>query len=232
MSHLLSLRSGLAAALSLGLLAGCGNDPAAQDARQTLPSARMFTEAFTRTFAPNAAKPADPAAVAAVRQGLEQAGTPVVLVRVARFGYANLMGPYGQNGAVTTWASNSSQTVALQDGILVATRGFGPDLMSARVPDLAQVRRASGYFHRGYAALDGADQSHLLEYDCTFAEAGRENIDVFGKTYAARKVTESCEGPDMVFQNAYWFDQIGVLRQSDQHATAGLSTVRLQRIVD
>jgi hypothetical protein len=232
MTRPLPTRALLTAALTLGLLSACGNDQAARDAKMTMPTGQKVAALFAGLLGPKTAKPVDPAAVAAVRKQLEQAGQPVVLVRVARFGYANLMAPYGQNGPISTWASSSSQSVSLKDGILVATRGFGPDLMSARVPDLAQVRQAKGYFHRGYSVLDGADQGHVSEYDCTFAEAGHENIDVFGKTYATRKVAESCEGPDLTFENAYWFDDRGILRQSDQHATAGMPTVRVQRIID
>ena len=120
----------------------------------------------------------------------------------------------------------------MQDGIVVATRGFGPDIMTSIAPGIAQVRQASGSFARSYYYLDGADQKLRLTYACTFAPNGTEAVEVLGKVYATRRVTETCTGPDSSFENVYWFDDGGKLRQSDQILARGLKQIRLQRIID
>lgn len=215
----------------LGLLAGCGNDQTAQESLSRLPKGKALGAMVTAIFVKPQPFRADPAAVATVRGALEKAGQPVLLVTVPSRG-ADLFAPYGQNGPVITWATSAQQSIALDDGLLVATRGFGPDLMSASVPSLAQVSRATGTSHRDYYDLDGADQNRHFAYDCTLAPAGMEAVEVFGATYPTRKVTESCAGPDASFVNIYWFDADGRLRQSDQHATPGLPTVQIGRVVD
>ena len=216
----------------MGFLAACGTDPIVQDSRGRLPKVQALSAMVTAGFTKPKPVQADPAAVAALRRALEKAGQPVLLVKVPNFGYANLFAAHGQNDDVTTWASASAQSVALQDGLLVATRGFGADLMSAKVPTLAQVRRGSGRFERAYYDLDGADQTRHLTYDCLFAQAGVEPIDVFGKRYPTRKVTEMCSGPDLSFENTYWFDPDGTLRQSAQHATPRLPLVQIGQVLD
>ena len=214
------------------LLAGCGTDPVAQESRSNLPERQAVAAMVSGLFVKPKPTPVDPTAVAAVRRALEQAGQPVLLVRVPSIGYANLFAPYGQNGAVTTWASASHQSIALQGGLLVATRGFGPDLMSANVPTLAQVLRGAGTFRRDYFDLDGADQNRHLRYSCTFSQAGFERIEIFGAHYPTRKVAEFCRGPDLSFENAYWFDADGSLRQSAQRAVPGLPLVQIGRVVN
>jgi hypothetical protein len=224
---------GVLAVLALVALTACGNDPIARETKDSVPRGKALVAGLAGLLSRKAAPaPASPELIAAARAGLEQAGNPIILAALPKRGYLGPIAPYGQNGGVVTWAGSTLETVALKDGILVATRGFGADLMAARVPDLDQVRQASGYFHRGYSYLDGADQGHFYEYDCTFAPAGTDTIDVFGRTYAARKVIESCENPESTFQNTYWFDSSGTLRQSDQRVSPELEMIRLQRIVD
>lgn len=226
------LKNATCVLVTLAALAACGNDLAAQAARSHLPKGQQVKALLTGLFVKPNPTPVDPIAVVKLRVALEQAGQPVIFVKVPSLGYANLFAPYGENGDVITWANATYQSVALKGGVLVATRGFGPDLMSAKVPTLAQVRRASGKVQRDYYELDGADQKRRYHYDCTFAPVGPGPVDVFGKTYAARKVIESCAGPDMTFENAYWFDVDGILRRSQQHAGPSLPMVQIDRLVD
>lgn len=217
---------------ALALLAACGTDLAAQSNRAHLPKGKALGAMVSAIFVKPKPTPIDPAAVATFRRALEQAGQPVLLVKVPVFGYVNMFTPYVENGAVTTWASASQQSIALQDGLLVATRGFGADLMSAKVPTLAQVRRGTGTFQRDYYHLDGADQNRHLSYDCTFSLAGAETVEVYGAPYPTRKVTESCVGPDRSFINIYWFDADGRLRQSVQHATPRLPLIQIGQVLN
>jgi uncharacterized protein YcfL len=222
----------LAPALLLALLlSGCGNDQSAKDMANLVPSGKALAASFSRLFHPGRTNTPDPAAVAVARAALEKAGQPVIMVSVAKTGYFNLMAPYGQNGPITTWEAPTFESVALRDGMLVATRGFGPDLMSAKAPDIAMARSGSGFFHRSYYDTDGADQIRQVEYDCTFAPSGTESVTVLGLAYVTRKVTETCERPDATIYNLYWFDQRGILRQSDQHVSPDLPVIRLQRVI-
>lgn len=220
--------------LCLPLLAACGNGDEALDARNSLNAGKgLFSVVLAGKGKPvPVLTNLDPAIGTPVRTALEQSGLPAIAVGLPGRGYLSFMGIYGQNGPVTTWVSQTYETVSLRDGILVATRGFGPDLMTAVAPELSQVSRASGSFHRIYYYLDGADQTVSTDYDCDFAAAGKETITVLGKAYVTRKVTESCDGPHKPFENAYWFDGSGRLRQSAQRMTPDLSLMTLQRVID
>ena len=225
--------SSFLSALVLGFtLSGCGNDPQAGDTQLSLKAGVKLGSMALRLGRNPTDQAVAPAAVTALRAALEKSGQPIYLVSVADLGYANLMAPYGQNGAVQTWASTTYESVSMRDGIVVATRGFGPDMMTSVAPDAAQVARGVGSFQRSYYYLDGADQTTLVSYTCTYAQSGSETVVVLGKGNATRKVTESCAGPVSPFENAYWFDGSGKMRQSDQRLAPGLKAMRLQRVID
>lgn len=210
-------------------LSGCGSDSDAQD---------FATQGALLSTAINGSKDRsslganNPAALSALRAALEADGQPLYFVVNPVLGYSNLMAPYGRNGDVQTWSSTHYETVSLRQGMLVATRGFGADLMTATGPSLAQIASAQGLTNRHYFYLDGSDATRAFDYTCRRTSAGGETIQVLGRSYATRKVTESCIGPAGSFKNLYWFDQSAVLRQSSQMVVPGLDNLVLQRVID
>ena len=174
----------------------------------------------------------DHSSTALLRQALEKDGQPILLVSVKRLKFIGLMAPYGENGNVRTWATEQYVSVSTRDGILVASRGFGPDLMSASAPSLAQIAAGRGTFHRRYYYLDGADQTQFYDYDCSLAKRGGETITILGKPYMASRITESCSGPAGSFTNDYLFDASQKLRQSSQFLVPGVDDLILQRVID
>ena len=210
------------------LLAGCGSGPGAQDSARTKGAIASF---FTAGLHAGPAA-TDPAADLALRAALEADRQPIYRVSIANRSYASLMAPYGQNQNVTTWASTAYETVSLNNGILLATRGFGSDLMSAIAPTLAQVSKPGAQFQRVYYYLDGADQSQHLSYNCTTATGPTETVTILAKTYPARQIIETCVGPAEEIINRYWFENSGKLRQSDQFWAPGASVMHLQHVID
>jgi outer membrane murein-binding lipoprotein Lpp len=224
-----------AAMLGLTVLAGCGNDGAGNDL--AVP-ARVLAGLVTGLGKPAAGTTADPddpavrAGILAYRAQLEADGQPILLASIQALRYGTLHAPFGQNGDVQTWSSTGYQQISLRGGILVATRGFGPDLMSAASPGVAAIARGTGSTRRSYFYLDGADQPQRQDFACTLSSAGPETIEVMAKTYATRKVIESCDGPAGPFRNEYWFDSSLNIRQSSQRMAPGMDNLFMQRIVD
>ena len=220
------------ALFALLVLAACSSDKAKPD----LPLKDLAKAVLQRVIGggSSAATPAAPdaATIAAGRKLLEEAGKPVILITDAGTGLAGFMGVLGENGLVQTWATPDYLTIGLRDGVLISTRGFGADLMSAEAPDLAVLASASGQYHRSFYYLDGADQTQVYGYDCRLDTAGAAQITLLGKAYETRLVTEKCSGKQGDFENEYWFDAAGLLRQSSQMRLQGVENLQLQRIID
>ena len=145
------------------VLAGCGNDVTGNDLSVPV---KVLLSALQGAGKPTAtANPDDPAVKAGIlayRAQLEADGQPILIASNETLKYGTLHAPFGQNGDVQTWSSTGYQTIALRGGILIATRGFGPDLMSAVAPSVAKVASATGTTNRRYHYLDGADQPQSL----------------------------------------------------------------------
>ena len=211
------------------LLTGCGNDSAAGDYQR--PFKAIVAKLQGGQAAPTLAT-LDQSGIATLRAALEADGQSIYLVVNPALKYTNLMAPYGQNGDVQTWASQDYETMSLRAGMLVATRGFGADLMSSTGPSVAQIAAGRGSTQRRYHYLDGADQPHQFDYACILAARGSDSVTVLGKSYATNKVTESCSGASGSFVNEYWFDLGQNLRQSSQMIAPGTANLILQRVID
>lgn len=228
MNHKISTFSG--ALLALGLLSACGNSSSVSENRDFAGQAKGIFSGLAQMG--RAPEPVDEATLVGYRKILEEDGSPAYAMRAPSMNYLSFLSEYGQNGAVKTWSGSNDETLGLRDGILLATRGLGADLMSASAPSLQEVQSGSGFFHRTYYWLDGGDHPVQAEFDCYFAQAGSDSINLMGKVYAARHVTESCSNQKTEFTNSYWFDGSGKLRQSEQYVSEMVGSVQLQRIVD
>lgn len=219
------------ALLSAVALSGCGSDTDIQDYRnQAAVLGNAVKAARTRGGTGLAAM--DSTAIAALRSALEKDGQPIYLVINSGAQFTDLMAPYGQNADVQTWSSMHYETISLRQGMLVASRGFGADLMSSVGPSVARIAQASGTTNRSYFYLDGADKTQRYDFTCSLSPAGTETVVVLGRSYATLKVNESCSGVTGSFNNTFWFDSGTNLRQSSQMITVGLDNLVLQRVID
>ena len=181
-----------------------------------------------------AAAPIEPdaATLAEGRRVLEEGGQPVMAVTDKSLGLATFMVPLGSNSGVVTWANPEYQTIALQNGVILATRGFGADLMSAQAPTAQNLSRGTGSHRRVHYVLDGADQTVTQSFDCTLSVSNNEKIAILGLSYVTRKVVEDCSGLAGDLTNTYWFDAQGLIRQSQQARQPGVENMQLQAIID
>ncbi|WP_145105310.1 YjbF family lipoprotein [Cereibacter sediminicola] len=166
------------------------------------------------------------------RAKISRVTSPLIVAEVEKTGAWALMVPFQINGDVVTWSSNDDRTVALRDGILIATRGLGPDLMSAEVPSASQIASGSGSHRRVNYLIDGLDQTVRREFRCTLATDGIKTITIIERNYPARHVLEHCEGATGRFTNEYWVDAAGSIRQSWQTFDRMLGMVRISRVID
>ncbi|ABA80370.2 YjbF family lipoprotein [Rhodobacter sphaeroides] len=166
------------------------------------------------------------------RAKLARVTSPLLVVEVEGTSAWALMVPFQTNGGVVTWSSTDDRTVALRDGVLLATRGLGPDLMSAEVPSAARIASASGNYLRVHYQIDGLDQTVKREYRCTLATDGPKTITIVERNYPTRHVLEHCEGATGQFTNEYWVDDAGTIRQSRQTFDQGLGKLKISRVID
>jgi len=210
-------------------LSGCGNDPnAGLGGIKTGDLAAAAREAISSRRGA-----AEPAAVdpAAARATVASNGVPIMFFRNEVTGASAYLAVVGNNNGIETWSGNERVSVSLRDGVLVATRGMGSDIMAARAPSAAALSAGTGQTSRDYVYLDGADQTQKVTYTCTLSSKGAETITVLGRTHATRHIVENCTGTQGTAVNHFWFEG-GMIRQSSQVLVGGVGNLTLQRIID
>lgn len=203
-------------------LAACGSD-------KTGPSTFKAIKGLVAASA-GLGKGAAAPAPALTRADLQKVGAAVTVVELQ--GLTMYMVPAGTNRGVTTWTSAEDRTVSLRDGVMVATRGFGPDIMQTAAPTAAQLASGRGTLQRSYYYLDGADQTQRFDYTCTLAFAGIETITVFDRQHTTRHVTETCRNPAVEFTNNYWFENGNFIRKSKQLLVPEWGYATVSRVID
>jgi hypothetical protein len=206
----------------LAALAGCGSNV---DETQKMQTYLLIAQAATGTA------PKQPASGTSglTRAILAEVGRPADMVEIT--GVGAVIFQVGTNRGVETWSSVDNRSVSFRQGMLVATRGLGGDLMAAETPPLSQVAGASGTFVRSFVYLNGEDQPLELRFLCDYATVGSEDLVIVERRYSTRRVQETCSGDSGRFVNDHWF-QGGTLRQSRQWAGPFLEYVSYFRLRD
>lgn len=131
-----------------------------------------------------------------------------------------------RNNDLMTWVSDEGESLTLQDGVAVATRGLGNDLMGA---DLDQVHpalvRGSGNAVRIHDYLDGEDKIESRKYACEIATVRSAVIEIFEVKHQTRIISETCTGDRGSFRNLYWIDAAGMIWQSRQRVSERVGAV-------
>ena len=166
-------------------VAACGGDASEQ---------QLFTSVIHGVKGLNAPAQA-PLTVSQIRQRLTpevraQFGTAALKIALLEEKkQASVLIETGENLNVTTYFTPDGISISLQDGVLVATRGLGFDLMTADVSAVQSGLRNGSRAVRVHRYLDGEDQVVIKSFVCDYS----------GTT----KVVETCYGNDNNFENRY-----------------------------
>ncbi len=171
------------------------------------------------------------AAAPVKRADIEKFGIPILRAVIPVRSADALLTITDAKGSNVTWATTDGTTFTLRDGVLIQTRGLGPDLMSAQAPSAADLRTAGGTHKRVYYFLGEDDRTTRRSYDCTVAALGREDIKIFKRTHSVEKFTEICARPQGAITNTFWFEG-PVIRKSQQLGSGGLGFIDFERVVD
>ncbi len=115
---------------------------------------------------------------------------------------------------VTTWSAVDNVTLSFRQGVLVASRGLGFDLMGADAQATldAFAGRGEETYRRQMRYLTGEHHSTYLTAGCRMARAGSEG----NKELRLQRFDEHCKASDNKFTNSYWLDGSGNVVRSKQ----------------
>jgi len=212
----------IACAAALVALGACGSD---SDHLSGVTMARSIASGVTGI----GRAPEAPAGLGLTRASLAQILTPVDLVTVESTGAQAVIAKIASNAGVETWSSVDKKTLSLRSGVLVASRGLGDDLIGASVPSLSQIL-AGGPYARSHSWTGDDDRVIRHDFSCRGQVIGITSVTVVERSYSVRHLREICTGAMGGFQNDYWQQIGGKLRQSRQYVSDGAGYVLIQHL--
>jgi hypothetical protein len=225
----LSIATRLATALlALSLAGACGNDKSGPNPV----AAALGSMAKASVAKVKAKKSGDtPAADRVTRADLEKYGTPILRFVAKPLDQDGFLTISDQKGDVVTWSTSNGVTFSLRNGVLIQTRGLGPDLMSAQVPTVAQLSTPGGTYQRIYFFLGADDRPTRRTLDCTTTVVGRKTITVFGRSHEVTQISEVCTRSTSQITNDYWIEG-GSIRKSRQWTSGSIGHIDFVRVID
>lgn len=128
-----------------------------------------------------------------------QIARPVLIAEVPVTNVAAVIVEAEKTGKHTTWFSADSVSVTTYNGLIVATRGLGFDLMGADIQEAAAriTEGKTGTAPRKHSYLDGEDRIYWIAFTCQYQHSAQPNGSL---------VAETCTSDGRVIENQYWLD--------------------------
>jgi hypothetical protein len=226
-----TLAARLAAGLiSLAIIAGCGSEK--REGKPLIATVGVLAMSSVAEARARRSGATGAATAAPTRADIEKAGVPVLRASIASRGFNSFLTVLDSRDDVVTWKTRDGTTFALRSGVLIQTRGLGPDLMSSNVPTVGQLLQNGGTHQRQYFFLGPNDQPIRRTYDCTVTIVGTEEIVIFERAHQVTHATEDCTRPQSgKITNDFWIEGQTV-RKSRQWASALTGFIEFERVVD
>ncbi|MFC4217520.1 YjbF family lipoprotein [Pseudophaeobacter arcticus] len=158
----------------------------------------------------------DPAPLQINRAFIEQFQQPHLEIHVEKPGLTGYLGLVLTRqddlpGEITTWSAADNSALSFRNGMLIATRGLGGNLISASVPVQNGIAGPAHGGQRRYYLRSGNNQERAVTLACEITDLGPEPLEIYARFYNTRHLQEHCEGPVQsgrrtVVLNDYWVD--------------------------
>lgn len=147
--------------------------------------------------------------------------------------YAALTRRDGQPGKITVWRAADPVWLATRNGMLIATRGLGGDILSGTAPARGDTAGPAGGANRVFHIRGGENDAIPVAFSCTLADLGAQTIEIVGRRHATRHLREHCAGDDGQVVNDYWVSpDRRLVWQSRQWAGPQTGYLRLRRLIE
>lgn len=135
----------------------------------------------------------------------------VMLVELPKAKSAALTGVDTVKSDTTTWRSLEDQTIALQHGVVIATRGLAFDLMGSEVgllpENVINFSQSGESAVRSFSFLDGENVIRTVSYKCFYKVVEPTLVKRLSGEASLASVIEHCPKGGQDIMNQYYFDE-------------------------
>lgn len=166
------------------------------------------------------------------RAQIDQSPKPLLLSKVDTLGGGGTMIVLARRDGVVTWRTADFVTFSYRDGLLLATRGLGYDLMSADVSGThaALVGEPKQDYARFATYLGPNDETLFRAFRCNMRNVGSDLVRSFDISFPAIRMEETCTSTGLQITNRYWIAPGGGVRRSLQWVGPELGYLETEQI--
>lgn len=134
-------------------------------------------------------------------------------------------------GKITVWRTTDNISLTTRNGILIATRGLGGDILSSSV-QVTGSRPGPTHDGEHIQMVRGLDDREVtFAFGCEVVDLGPETIEIIDRRYPTRHIQQQCEGRKGSIVNDYWIDSTrGKVRKSRQWAGPNTGYLSIRRL--
>ena len=122
-----------------------------------------------------------------------------------------------RSGSKVTWVDSENNSITLENGVIVATRGLPRDLMGADTAQVwAAIRAGGGNAQRTHEFLTDGEQITQQLLQCRIVAQGSDTVRRLRQELDSRRFEETCEGDGLQLTNIYWLNRDNLLLRSLQ----------------
>ena len=166
------------------------------------------------------------------REFIGQQPNDIILASVISRAATAVMIKAGTNGSKVTWFSPDGIGITLDNGVLIATRGLGADLMGSDAAGVISGLDGAATHDRTHAYMNGLDQIETRSFTCSVTKDRAEDITIYERTYTTSVFIERCSDGITDFTNTFWRTADGVIWQARQWVSGDVGYLGYQRLVD
>lgn len=142
--------------------------------------------------------------------------TPTLEVTLEESGQIALLSPFSDRsdatpGEVRIWRAADASQIVLREGVLISTRGLGPDIESTFSRTMVAMLSAPGSlhgFHRLYLVA-GENGAEAVNLTCRTKKIGDEVIKIGARTHVTRRLRASCASDFGKKEYEFWVSPNG-----------------------
>jgi hypothetical protein len=164
------------------------------------------------------------------RAAIDRSPQPLILAELPSQNVVATLIPRDTLDSVVTWRTGRGQTLSFRDGVLVATRSLGNDLMSADVAGTQAALR--GGPQQGYSRLmtylDGQGQTLFRAMLCGMDAGQPATVNSFGVAFPTTLRIETCFTTGKRVENRYWLNADSTMRRAEQWVGPGTGPLTIE----
>jgi hypothetical protein len=146
-------------------------------------------------------------------------GAPEIWLTLPNKGVKFAMARLQSRDGVDIFAAQDGTQIFLRDGMLIGSRGFGQDLMSAQAPAMATVLNRTPH-QRVYFQMDGTDTMQREDFNCRLIDDDKAGIEGV--------IDELCESQLRLIRNQFTRNAAGTVIKSRQWLSKGVGFVIIE----